>query len=250
MRLTLTTLFSLALALASTPMHATPVTFFGEDINKAGDPLTATPTKSNAAHNAFFSNLQGTQTQTFESYSAGTQLPLTISFGSAGNATLTDPTGGSAIESGNDGYGRFPISGSNYLETGAGSGFTLTFSAPIAAFGFYATDVGDYGGSLSLALGGAHPQTVNVGNTVGSGGNTSGSALYFGFYDTTNPFTSIMFNNTGSGGIDVFGFDDFTIGSVSQVVPVPVTATPEPASFLLIGTGMTALLGFHRFRHN
>ena len=234
-----------AFTLVSLPLSATPITFFGEDVNRAGDPNTAIPTNSNAAHNSFFANLTGVATQTFESYGSGTRLPLSISFGVAGNALLIDPSGGSAIFSGNDHSGRFPVSGTNYLETGAGSGFTITFSSPISAFGFYGTDVGDFGGVLSLALQGSTPVILNVPATIGSGGSTSGSALYFGFYDTTNTYTSIAFNNVGSGGTDVFGFDDFTIGNLQQVTP---TVTPEPASFLLMGTGMTTLLGIRKLR--
>jgi len=236
---------SVGLTLGSTSLSATPVTFFGQDINISGDPNTAVPTNSNAAHTAFFSNLSGVQTQTFESYSAGTGLPLVVSFGSAGNATLSDPSGGSTITSGNDGAGRFPISGTKYLETGAGSGFTITFSTPISSFGFYGTDVGDFGGVLSLFLTGTNPVTLTVPATTGSGGSTSGSALYFGFYDTTNTFTSITFNNGGGGGVDVFGFDDFTIGTLAQVAP---SSTPEPSSLILLGTGALGMIGAARRR--
>lgn len=247
MRLRLCTLVLAALSFGTAPLSATPIVFFGQDVNIKGDPATATPTNSNAAHNSFVANLSGTSTQTFESYAYGTGLPLTVSFGSAGDATLNDPTGGSFISSGNDGFGRFAISGTKYLETGAGSGFTITFSQPISAFGFYGTDVGDFGGVLSLGLGGTNPTSLIVPATVGAGGSTSGSALYYGFYDTQNSYTSISFNNMGSGGVDVFGFDDFTIGSLAQVTPV--AATPEPSSFLLLGTGMSALFGLRKYRY-
>ena len=235
---------------AAAPTYASVVTFFGEDLEKSGDPNTATPTNSNAARTSFFSNLTGVGTETFESYATGTTLPLAISFMGAGTATLSDPTGGSFIESGNDGGGRFPISGTQFLETGAGSGFTLTFSSPIAAFGFYGTDVGDFSGALSLGLKDASGVTTNlsVGNTIGSSGSTSGSVLYFGFYDKGDTYTSITFNNIGSGGTDVFGFDDFSIGSSSQVTPPPTpTNTPEPGTSLMIAGGLLAVAGSRRF---
>ncbi len=244
MRLSFFAILSVGLSLGSTPLFANTVTFFGEDVNHSGDPAQASLTNANTAHDQFFSNLTGVETQTFESYSAGTGLPLTVSFGVAGNATLTDPSGGSFITSGNDGAGRYPISGNKYLETGAGSGFTITFSSPISAFGFYGTDIGDFGGVLTLGLTGADPETLVVPATAGSNASTSGSNLYFGFYDTTNTFTSITFNNTGSGGVDVFGFDDFTIGNIEQVTPT--SPTPEPSTFALLGTGVLALAGAAR----
>lgn len=237
-------LHSLALLLVgviagSTPLLATPVTFFGQDINLAGGSThTSTLVNSNAAHDAFFSNLTGTNTQTFESYAAGTTLPLTISFGAAGNATLTDASGGGVIESGADPNGYFPISGTKFLATGSGRGFTITFSSPISAFGFYGTDVSDVGATLTLALTGTNPINLTVPATVGTNGSTSGSALYYGFYDLSNTYTSITFNNTGGPGTDVFGFDDFTIGNINQVTP---TVTPEPSSFILLGSGLTAV---------
>jgi hypothetical protein len=38
--------------------------------------------------------------------------------------------------------------------------------------------------------------------------------LFFGFIDTANPFTSITFGDTAPG-VDFFGFDDMTIGTVA-----------------------------------
>jgi len=230
------------LAAGTLPLFASTVNFFGEDVETSGDPTTATPTNSNAARASFFSNLMGVGTEGFESFATGTTLPLTIMFMGAGSATLIDPTNSSAIFSGNDGGGRFPVSGSQFLETGAGSGFTLTFSSPIAAFGFFGTDVGDFGGALSLGLTDAsgNMSTLNVGNTLGSNASTSGSVLYFGFYDLTDTYKSITFNNAGSGGVDVFGFDDFSIGSRAQV-------TPEPGTILLIASGLLALSLIRRF---
>jgi hypothetical protein len=229
-------------SLSAFSLAANPVTFFGEDVNLGGDPTTGSLTNANTAHNSFFLNLTGVGTENFESYATGTVLPLAISFGAAGTANLTDPSGTSAIESGNDGAGRFPVSGTQYLVTGAGSGFTITFTSAISAFGFYGTDVGDFGGSLSLGLTGSNGNTnLAVPNTVGNNGSTSGSDLYFGFYDTANTYTSITFNNLGSGGVDVFGFDDFSIGTLPQVTP-----TPEPGTYVLVGAGLLALAVFRK----
>jgi len=230
-------LFAAALFLVgATSAYANTVNFFGEDLN-------GSLTNANAAQALFFTNLTGVGTETFEGFTTNQYLPLAIAFPGAGTANLTDSTNSSYIETGPDGAGRFPVSGVNYLVTGAGSGFTITFTSPISAFGFYGTDVGDFGGALTLQMteSGGGTVTLPVGNTLGSGGSTSGSDLYFGFYDLTNTYTSIYFDNTGSGGVDIFGFDNLSIGSLQQVTP-----TPEPGTLSLLGLGLVSLLGLRK----
>ncbi len=217
--------------------NATAVTFFGEDLTGVGGART----NSDAAATAFLSNLSGVGTQTFESFSTGTGVPLALTFAGAGTATLT----GSGSVDDSTAAGRWATSGTNYWAAETGN-FTISFSAAISAFGFYATDVGDFGGELSVTYAGGGSTTLNVGNTVGSGGSTSGSVLYFGFYedDPSKAFTSISFINPSS--VDQFGFDDMTIGTFEQVVPNdPV---PEPSTVLLMGLGLAGLLGYNRKR--
>jgi len=235
------------LILATTIVNASPVTFFGEDLNGNPNAPLATFPNSKAAQNSFFANLTGVGTQTFESFANGTTTPFSISFPGAGTATLTG-TGDAvtALAAGTtNGFGRYPTSGTNYLEVDSGD-FAIQFGAAVAAFGFYGTDIGDFGGALTLTLtkSGGGTTTLNVGNLLGTGTGSpeDGSALYFGFYDTSTTYTSIAFNNSAAG-VDAFGFDDFTIGSLSQVTP---TTAPEPGSILLVASGGICLVLLRR----
>ena len=191
---------------------------------------------SEAAEAAFLANLTGVGTEDFEGFSSGTGTPLPISFPGAGTATIS---GSGNVATGFVTGGRYPISGSNFYNASTGS-FSIAFDAVggISAFGFYGIDVGDYGGTLSLALTTLGGDVVNldVPLTSGTSGSTSASVMYFGFYDQSTTYTNISFLNSSTG--DVFGFDDFTIGTADQVTPNPM---PVPGTLPLLGAGLLAL---------
>lgn len=213
---------------------AAPVTFFGEDTNGAA--IATSHPNADAARGAFFSNLNGVGTETFEDIAVGSSSPLLVTFPGAGTATLT---GTGSVQSGVSVNQQFPISGSRYFNT-TGT-FTLSFSSPMSVFGFYGTDIGDVGAALTLILTGSNGvSNLTVPNLFG--GNTDGSALYFGFYDTVDSYTSISLVGAGA---DQFGFDDFSIGARSQVMPSPV---PEPASITLLLMGLLGLDVMRRAR--
>ena len=226
-----------ALAVLAVPnlAAAAPVTFFGEDLETNGVALTSTP-NATAARNQFFSNLTGVGTETFQGFAVGATPPIQVNFGTAGMATLT---GTGSVQSGRSSTDQFPISGTKYYNTDGT--FRLNFSTPISAFGFYGTDIGDINASLTLTLTGSNGTTTQaVPDVLGTKAN--GSALYYGFYDTAATYTAISFAGAGA---DIFGFDDFSIGTRAQVVP---TAVPEPAGWAILGMGLLGMGMIRRVR--
>lgn len=206
-------------------------TFYGYD----GGPKVTT--NSDIARNSFFSNLVGVGTETFEGFEQGTEASLVVNFGVAGTATLN---GLGAIQSG-DSTGRWAISGTQYWEAPGSSSslFSIAFSAPVAAFGFYGTDIGDFNGQVVVTTLNGLTHSYTIPHPTGQE-NYAYTALYFGIIDTVDPFTSVVFSNTGSGS-DYFGFDNFSIGSIEQVVP-----SPEPTTLLLFGLGVLGLAGLRK----
>lgn len=229
-------------AAAQCPVGA--VCTFGTD--ETGSQTTrAANVQALAARTAFFSRLTGVGTETFEGYADGTPIPLTLSFAGAGNATLNGAGLVLTQGAGADGDGRYPVSGTRYLETytttGATPAFRIDFANPVAAFGFYGIDVGEFGSQLALrfTLVGGATTTWTLPYLATNGVNTrrDGSLFYAGFIAPTD-FTSVAFLGTADD--DYFALDDLSVGARAQVAPTAVV--PEPATGALVAGGL-ALAG-------
>jgi hypothetical protein len=174
-----------------------------------------------AASARFLARLTGVATESFESFAPGSS-PTSLTFG-ATTATcsgyrfireVTDPT--TTID------GDFPTEGIRFLllypgdnPTAGSVYFTITFSAPQAAFGFFATDIEANSFQVVLVHGDGSRQTNAVPVTLPQG---SGGVCYFGVIDEAQPFVAVEFRNIGTQP-DGFGFDQLTIGTPEQVLP-------------------------------
>jgi hypothetical protein len=223
-----------------------PVTFFGEDLGLGeGTPLSSWP-NSTGAEMAFLAHLTGVGVEDFETFADGTIAPLAITFGGSGvTATLEGNGEIDVVPVGStNGVGRYATSGTHYWESS--DVFTISFSEPIAAFGFYGIDIGDFDGQVTLTLTDGSVVLLVIPHTVGG---TGGSVIYFGLYDTENQYTAISFGNTAPG-TDFFGFDDMRVGTIFQIVDlldIKPTSCPNPFNTKSQGKLPVALLGTDLF---
>ena len=134
------------------------------------------------------------------------------------------------------------------------SSFKLDFDRAVQSFGFFATDVGEFYGLLTLELtlmdnskvmiqpGGAG--VVLDGEPV-LGDGAAGSVLFFGVKTIADEyFKSVRFISSGGTADDLFGFDMFTVVA-APTGPMP---TPLPGSLALVGAALGGLALVRRRR--
>jgi hypothetical protein len=208
--------------------------FSGVDFNTSGNntPLTSFP-NSDQARDLFFGRLTSVGTETFEGFTGsagGTAPPSPFSIGFAVpggtlDATIVDEGDSAKIYDRPDGNGAYAISGTNYVRFtvprgGAGTSFLINLSQPAGAFGFYTTDLNPRSG-LVLEVSNSDGLLSTLTAFLKDDNRESGSATYFGFLAESplEQFTQVRFVVDGTN--DVIGFDDFSVGSLEQVEPVP-----------------------------
>jgi hypothetical protein len=241
-------------------------TTFGQNKNATANfPLTFYPEAVEARDN--FVGLGTPSFFDFETATVGA-TSLSISLGGVA-ATLS---GAGQVQSnpvGQSNFGRYSVSGvidpdpspqgTRYWEatapTSGSSSFKLDFDKAVQSFGFFATDVGDFGGLLTLELTLMDNSKVTVqpgGAGVVPGGGpllsdqAGGSVLFFGVSTSVAAeyFKSVRFISSGGSAADIFGFDMFTVVAAPGG-PLP---TPLPGSLALVGAALGGLALVRRRR--
>ncbi|MGB9407593.1 MAG: PEP-CTERM sorting domain-containing protein [Terracidiphilus sp.] len=206
----------------------------------------------------------GEQTFATSSVPAPGSFPTLVSSGSVTGSISGTYSGGLQIY-GADAFGG--AGGSGYYPElfAAGGSYTLSLSVSgnipgVNYFGlwFSALDAGNqlqfYDGSTLVYTFGPAQFMSLVGTCTGSNafcgnpnnGQDSGEQFAFlNFFDTTGYFDKIVFTQTGGGG---FESDNHTVAYLDPPNPsgTVINPIPEPSSFILLATGLLALIGFGR----
>jgi len=162
--------------------------------------------------------------ESFEALPTNGTPPFTFGFGGGANtATLsgsvavwTLPLEGTTIN------GTFPVHGTNYLviypgdhPTNNSINATIAFSTPVAAFGFFTTDIEKNQLKLVLHYPNGSPTEHLIPVTVPQG---SGGGMFCYLRSPEKLFDKIEFCNVGTAP-DGFGFDKMTIGTLAETRP-------------------------------
>lgn len=138
----------------------------------------------------------------------------------------------------------YSVSGNRYWPATAASNtsiaFNIKFDRDVAAFGFYAYDLGDWGAELTLKLysKGQLVKTIDNLHSISKDGKYTGSAIYVGIlgeklangnYETFDRVEFTAVNNNSDNPQDAFAFDNMTIGTKQQIVEsiAPNTIVPD-----------------------
>lgn len=238
----------LALPLLGSAVKVQALTLFSDrDINlapgNAVPPLTDFPNSSQAEADLLSELEIGIATEDFESFTPGQSSPLSLVFPVAGEATLVGNGFINTNSSERSLNGAYAISGDQNFLIRGGETFTIDFDQPIAAFGFYVTDLGsEILLNLDLVNGGTESVLVEATERFGSNRTRqSGSVQYEGVLadSPAEYFTSVEIVPQSAVQFDGFAFDDLTVANPEQI---RVASVPEPSAIL--GLSWLAIGGY------
>ncbi len=208
-----------------------------------------TPDTPADARDDFLKGVTAVTLEGFETQAVGIPAaPLSI-FAGAGTLSQDEFSNGT-IKQGAEQNGRFnttpncnAVTGCKWWETPAS--FQITLGSLKSAFAFFATDLGDLGGAISLDFWNDNTK-VRSGIAVTQPTQTSG-LLFFGWIDDTFSFNRVSFNltqtNVNPARFDYIGFDDVLAGTRAPIGPAPVSA---PASLALVALSLGLLAATRR----
>lgn len=243
----------LALALATVGLSAQ-----AELVTKTGvrnSSSTDAPTVGDGAGAAFddfkkFVTITGTETFSGAGFPAGAPEddPFTLTstiLDATFDCAETDVTRACSVKD-QAATGRYDITkdtDARFLESELNTTGTikLNFRTAISAFGFFGTDIGDFGAGFKLKLTDSDDISTEL-EVLGVDGDdtnnpVNGNLRFFGFYQTgTTKYRSIEFLNANPG--DVFGLDNISVGIFTG--DNGGGTTPEPTTLALLGLALSA----------
>lgn len=256
----------LAALLAGGSSVAWTMTFFGEDpgLGDGGGPQLVRPLTT-GAHGAFLGICDDPRVDDLED-ELPTDGPNTLlEFGPLVYGDVQGVLDGPFEQAVGDHIGRYPFSGDQYWESrgpaDAGPNLLLdmlfvddefgTNIQTVKAFGFYASDLGDYNKQLSVSFFDLNfnlvaemdvPHTLAGGVWPGPGPNPFGGMPAFFGYANSDGFSYVQIwerfiGNPQDSVADGVGFDDFIIST--QIHPPSI---PEPSTLALFGLGAAGLI--------
>lgn len=201
-------------------------------------------------------------TTNYETFDAGLGAGNTTTFNGSG---ITGTYSGAFAILAADEYGGAGGTG-NFISTTTSNvnpaSYTLTLSQNVNYFGFWFSAL-DNGNELTFEENGVAVYSFSptnystlVGSCSGANafcGNPNSSFLgddggqlyaYLNFLDTTGSFNSIVF--TENPAVGQFESDNQAVANVDSIPGTPLTPTPEPSSFVLLGTGLLGAAGVLR----